>query len=149
MSQLVSIVYKPEGAEPNAEGYTRIPLQAAQLVAGHGIEGDMKGGGATRHVNIMSKETMDALGEEGFLVQPGCLGEQLIVEGLDVNKLSAGSLLRLGAEAVLEIVEPRTGCGKFEKYQEKLRQEASGRLGMIAKVVASGAIALGDPVSLA
>ncbi len=149
MSRLISIVYKPESATPNAEGYTRIPLETAKLVAGHGIEGDTKGGGATRHVNIMSRETMNALGTEGFQIQPGQLGEQLIVEGLDVNTLLSGARLQIGEEAIIEIVEPRTGCGKFERYQEKQRQEASGRLGVIGKVVVSGAIALGDVICLA
>jgi len=148
MNRLVSIVYKPQDASLNPDGYTRLPLSSAQLVAGHGIEGDTKGGGTTPHVNIMSAHVMASLAEEGFLTQPGQLGEQLIVEGLDVNTLSAGDRLQIGAEACVEIVEPRTGCGKFEKYQEKLRQEASGRLGMIAKVVTSGAIALGDDVSI-
>lgn len=146
MSHLINIMYKPQNAQPTAGGYTRIPLQTAQLIAGHGIEGDTKGGGATRHLNIMSVEIQNALAQEGFQTQPGQLGEQLIIEGLDVNTLTAGTRLQIGEQALVEIVEPRTGCAIFERHQNKQRQEASGRLGMIAKVITGGAIALGDTV---
>jgi MOSC domain-containing protein YiiM len=149
MSQITHILYKPQDAPPQEEGYTRLPLQTAQLLAGHGIEGDTKGGGAIRHLNIMTKDVQNALAEEGFQTQPGQLGEQLIVEGLDVNALPLGTRLQLGESAVVELVEPRTGCAKFERYQEKQREETSGRLGMIAKVIASGAIAVGDKVCVA
>lgn len=148
MSHLINIMYKPKNAQPTNGGYTRIPLQTAQLIAGHGIEGDTKGGGATRHLNIMSVEIQNALAQEGFQTQPGQLGEQLIIEGLDVNTLPAGTRLQIGEQALVEIVEPRTGCAIFERHQDKQRQEASGRLGMIAKVITGGAIALGDTVSV-
>ena len=43
MAELVSIVYKPQGAAPTEGSYTRLPLQEARLVVGQGIEGDAKG----------------------------------------------------------------------------------------------------------
>jgi MOSC domain-containing protein YiiM len=148
MGELTSIVYTPKGATPNSEGYTRLPLQEARLVAGYGIEGDTKGTTGKRQINIMTQETVQQLGTEGFLVKPGQLGEQLLVSGVDVNVLSPGTRLQIGETAQLEIVEPRTGCGKFEKYQSRQRTEAAGRLGMIAIVVADGAIRVGDAVSV-
>lgn len=146
MATLVSIAYKPQDATPTGNAYTRIPIPQAQLIAGYGIEGDQKGGSSSRHINIMTSEVMDALGGEGFLVEPGLLGEQLIISGVDVNALPVGSRLQIGAEACIELTEPRTGCAKFERYQEKPPKEAAGRLGMMARVVASGAIAVGDSV---
>ena len=143
---LSSIVYKPEGKSPVGDEYLRVPLQNTKLVVGHGIEGDAKGGSGNRQLNVMTAETMTDLSGEGFQATPGKMGEQLIVSGLDVDLLSAGSRLQFGNQAVIEIVEPRTGCGKFEKYQGKLRGEAAGRLGMIAKVVTGGEITVGDLV---
>lgn len=148
MGELFSIVYKPQDATPTGAAYTRIPISQAQLLAGHGIEGDLKGGSGSRHVNIMTLETMQELGGEGFLVEPGLMGEQLILSGIDVNALPAGTQLRIGSEACVELTEPRTGCAKFERYQEKPPQEAAGRLGMMARVVTSGAISLGDSVQV-
>lgn len=147
MSKLVSIVYKPEGEPAKEDGYIRVPLQKALLVAGHGIEGDAKGGG-NRHLNIMSAPIMDGLAEQGFQTSPGQMGEQLIFSGLDINALAPGTRLQIGTQAQVELTEPRTGCAKFERHQGKLRQEASGRMGMMARVLAGGQIAIGDSVQV-
>ena len=148
MGHLVSIVYRPRDAESSAEAYTRVPLQNTELVAGFGIAGDAKGGGPERHLNIMSQETLQQLGAEGFSVEPGRMGEQLILSGLDVNALPAGARIRIGQTACVMVGIPRTGCGKFERNQGKLKQEAAGRLGMMARVDVGGLIAVGDPVAV-
>jgi MOSC domain-containing protein YiiM len=148
MSKLVSIVYKPKDAAASEAGYTRVPLQQAQLIAGYGTEGDAKGGGPDRHLNIMAAETLQALGREGFHTVPGQMGEQLLIAGLAVDSLPNGARLQIGESACVEVVEPRTGCGKFERHQSKPREAAGGRLGVMARVLASGPIQVGDPVRL-
>jgi MOSC domain-containing protein YiiM len=145
MSELVSIVYKPKDAAASTEGYTRVPLEQAQLIAGYGIEGDAKGGSGGRQLNIMTAESLQRLAREGFHTAPGQLGEQLIIAGLDVDSLPSGARVRIGESACVEVVEPRTGCGRFEQYQGKLRQEATGRLGVMARVLRGGLIRIGDP----
>jgi MOSC domain-containing protein YiiM len=147
MGELVSIVYKPKKLELAEAAYTRVPLRQTRLVADYGIEGDAKGGGR-RQLNVMSAHVVQDLAAEGFLAEPGQLGEQLIVDGLDVNALSIGTCLRIGAEACVEFTEPRTGCGKFERYQGKSPRDATGRLGMMARVVTGGLIAVGDPIAV-
>ena len=149
MSKLSSIVYKPNSAAATADGYTRLPLQEAQLLVGQGIAGDAKGSGSPgRQLNIMTLETVRELGEEGFQAEAGQMGEQLIVTELEVNALPIGTRLQIGASACVELTEPRTGCGKFERYQGKKREEASGRLGMMARVVVDGTIRVGDTVAV-
>lgn len=148
MGEVASIVYKPLNATPAEEAYTRIPLQEAQLVVEHGIDGDAKGG-KNRQLNIMSAETVQVLAQEGFHAEPGQLGEQILIAGLDVDALPVGTRLQLGASACVELTEPRTGCGKFERYQGRKREEVANRIGMMARVVANGTIRVGDPVRLA
>jgi len=148
MSELVSIVYRPKDAAASEAGYTRVPLQQARLVDAYGIEGDEKGGGPDRHLNIMAAETLQALAGEGFHAAPGQMGEQLIIAGLAVDSLPAGARLQIGESACVEVVEPRTGCAKFERHQGRQREEAAERLGVMARVVAGGPIRVGDPVRL-
>src|SRR5262249_51244370 len=93
-----------------------------------------------------SAETLAALREEGFRTGPGEMGEQIVLEGIDVNVLPAKTRLRLGTLAVIEVVLPRTGCDRFERIQGKHKKLARGRMGVIVQVVASGSIAVGDPV---
>ncbi len=148
MSQIVSIVYKPDNVPPTEEGYTRIPLPQTTLVVDRGIEGDAKGRNPARQLNIMAAHCLEQLASEGFQTAPGEMGEQLIVAGIELDSLPLGTQLQIGNQACVELVEPRTGCGKFERYQGKKREEAAGRLGMMARVVKGGEIAVGDPVEV-
>jgi MOSC domain-containing protein YiiM len=146
MAEIYSLVYKPQD-ENAPDHYTRLPLESATLVAGHGIQGDLNGkGNPERGLNVMSYETMAELGGEGFQAQPGQLGEQSVVRGLDVNALPGGTRLQFGDSAVIEVVKPRTGCDRFEAIQGKPRGDAAERLGVMARVVTGGTVRVGDPV---
>ncbi len=145
--QIVSIVYKPQGVEgqpPNQ--YARQSVEQARLLAGYGIEGDRKGGHPERQLNLMAAETLAQLAGEGCDTSPGMLGEQLIVRGVDVDALPVGARLRLGAEAVIEVTTPRTGCDRFAHIQGVDPERLNGRMGIMARVVSGGPIQVGDTV---
>ena len=148
MSKLVSIVYRPRDATNSSECYVRVPLQEAMLTAEFGIEGDAKGGGSERNLNIMSESVMNQLASEGFDTAPGKMGEQLIVDIDDINSLPEGARLKIGGSAIVQLTIPRTGCGKFEKSLGKPREDAAGRLGMMARVEVGGPITLGDVIQV-
>jgi MOSC domain-containing protein YiiM len=149
MSELVSIVYKPQHVDfQHPDRYSRLPLEDARLIENHGIECDRKGSQPARGLNIMSSETLAALAKEGYKTNPGEMGEQLIISGLDVDALAAGDRLQIGPAATVEIIEPRTGCDRFERIQGLTRQQAAGRMGMMAKVVTGGTIRIGDTVAV-
>ena len=148
MCRLVSIVYRPKNAQPSSEAYTRVPLDETNLVVGYGIEGDAKGGGKDRNLNIMSAATMGQLACEGFTIEPGRMGEQLILEGVDVNTLADGSRLQIGDTVCVVLTIPRTGCSKLERFQGKAREDAADRLGMMARVEVGGRITVGDKVTI-
>ena len=84
---------------------------------------------------------------EGFKAGPGELGEQIVIAGIPVESLVPGARIRLGS-AVIEVTKPRTGCGRFEAIQGKAKQSVVGRLGVMARVVVGGEVALGDEVEL-
>ena len=148
MSEIYSIVYKPQNLpDQPSEHYTRVPLQTAALIENHGIEGDRKGGNPKRQLNIMTLEVLAELGKEGFTVEPGRMGEQIIVSGLNMNDLVEGDQVQLG-DAVIEVVSYRTGCDRFKALQSKDPTDAKGRLGVMAKVVSGGQISVGDAVKV-
>ncbi len=148
MAAIYSIVYTPKGStRQSPDAYVRVPLEKASLVVGHGIDGDRKGGNPNRQLNIMSYETLAALEKEGFTVKPGAMGEQIILEGLDVNQLQQGDRIRLGERALVEVVSHRNGCDRFQHIQGHHPSEAKGRLGIMAKVIQGGTIAPGDVVT--
>jgi MOSC domain-containing protein YiiM len=148
MSEVYSLVYQPNPSEHvKPYHYTRVPVEQVKLIAGHGIEGDQKAGhNPNRHLNIMSYEIVQQLKAEGFKAEPGELGEQIIVRGLDVSRLVDGDRIQLGVSAVAEIVKPRTGCDWFEMIQGKSPSLVQNRMGMMARVVESGIVKVGDAV---
>lgn len=149
MPNIVSIVHTPAGVERKpADFYARVPIERATLVAGKGIEGDVKGRSTTRQLNIMAVEVLDQLGGEGFRTGPGEMGEQIVINGIDLSALKSGDRLRFGETAVAEMVLARTGCDRFEHIQQHPKGSVRGRLGIMAKVVVGGEIRVGDAVAV-
>lgn len=140
---LDSIVYSPQPGS-----YNRHPLSQAQLLAGHGIEGDRKGGNPRRNLNILDQETLAALAAEGIPTGPGVLGENLIVSGVIISSLAEGSRLRIGSGAEIEVVSLRKPCYKLTALDAAMPGSVVGRVGVMARVLVGGAIHVGDPVTL-
>ena len=148
MPTLTSLVYKPAGLGDDPEShYLRVSVTEAELVAGRGIKGDLKGV-ANRPLNIMTAETLAVLTGEGFQTGPGQMGEQIVFSGLDVDALAEGDRVQIGDEAVVEIIKPRTGCDRFEHIQGRNPSLVQGRMGQMAKVVVGGVIRVGDTVKV-
>jgi MOSC domain-containing protein YiiM len=148
MSRITSIVYTPKGSRKSSTQYIRVPIETANLVAGYGIEGDTKGGSRKRQLNLMSAEMVDQLQQEGYKTAPGQLGEQIVIAGLDVAALTGGERIQIGESACVEIGALREPCERFAGIQGKSAASAEGRVGVMAKVIASGVIRVGDEVKV-
>jgi MOSC domain-containing protein YiiM len=147
MPHIASIVYSPKiDYEEPADRYLRVPVSMADLVAGHGIDGDRKGSNPERGLNVMSAEILAQLAQEGFQTGPGQMGEQIVISGLDFDSLADGVQLQLGQTATIAFLKNRTGCERFEHIQGQPREIVAGRVGFMASVVTGGRIKVGDPV---
>lgn len=143
-----SIVYKPQNPQnAPANAFHRVALQRATLIAGYGIEGDAKGGHPKRQLNIMCIDTLRDLQDAGYDIEPGHMGEQITVSGVDLMSMHTGDRLQLG-EALVEMTGFREGCLRFESNQgmDNPTAEIPGTLGIMARVVSGGFIAVGDVV---
>ena len=149
MPSIVSIAYRPRNdALPlPALRYFRVTLDEALLIEGHGIADDAKAQ-PERNLNVMDAPMLAELRAEGVPSTLGALGENLVLEGIDLRPLAAGTQLHLGAEAVLEIARLRTGCAKLQRIAQRKPEEMAGRLGVLAQVVRAGRIQVGDRVEL-
>lgn len=149
MPHLVSIAFTPANVEPHpADHYARVPTSQACLVEQRGIEGDIKSRGGRRQLNLMFADVVGQLSDEGFHTDPGALGEQLVVAGLGVTMLPVGTRVHIGSEAIVEVTMPREPCQRFARVQEQPMELGIGRIGVMARVVRGGRIAVGDPVAL-
>jgi MOSC domain-containing protein YiiM len=73
--------------------------------------------GTTDHqvsIVLVSSELHDELRERGFEVAAGEMGENVTTRGIDLLGLPAGTRLRLGAEAEVEITGLRNPCKQLE-----------------------------------
>jgi molybdopterin adenylyltransferase len=150
MITVISIMYKPSDEQTSHSdvGYLRRPLAEAMLLENYGIEGDSKGGNPKRNLNIMDDITLAELHGEGYPTEPGSLGENLILRGVDLRTLPAGAQLRIGSEAVIALIKERVPCEQLTPLDERMPESVEGRVGVMCRVMKSGRIKVGDPVAV-
>jgi MOSC domain-containing protein YiiM len=94
--------------------------------------------GGKRQVLLVDRETLEAMD-----LQPGIIRENITTDGLNVNSLQVGQVLRVG-EARLEVSAVCTPCDQMEAIRPGLRKELWGRRGMLCRVLDGGVIRRGD-----
>ena len=149
------------------------PVETLRLIAGLGVEGDAHAGLTMQHrsrwvrqrtvpnlrqVHLIHAELFDELADKGFSIGPALMGENVTTRGIDLLRLGAGTRLRLGAEAEIEITGLRNPCiqldriapglmaAVLEKGPGKTRARKAGVMGI---VVASGEVRVGDAIAVA
>ena len=113
-----------------------------RAIAGEGLEGCAHANPPRREVLFVSKEHLDSVG-----VEPGDIRENLTVEGEDVQRWPIGKQVRVG-EALFEITMVCDPCKRMDDLRQGLRVELEDKRGMLARVVESGEVAVGDSVEL-
>ena len=149
------------------------PVQdSITLIAGLGVEGDAHCGATVKHrsrverdpnqpnlrqVHLVHTELFDELGAASLSVAPGDIGENVTTRGIDLLALPAGSLLHLGADAVVEVAGLRNPCYQLDDFQKGLMaatldRDANGDLvrkaGVMTIVRRGGKVRAGDMISV-
>lgn len=117
------------------------PLETARVVE-DGIEGCAHRRPNKRSVLFVAAEDLDASG-----VEPGTVKENFTVRGADVMRWPIGQRLAVG-DAEFEISMVCDPCGHMDEIRPGLQGELEGRRGMLARVVRTGDVAIGDAVEL-
>ena len=128
---------------PGRKSGRSVAHERLKAVAGLGMEGCAHANPPRREVLFVSLEHLESVG-----VQPGDIRENLTVAGADVQQWPIGQRVKVGDEAVFEITMVCDPCARMDALREGLRAELEGRRGMLARVVESGEVAVGDPVEL-
>jgi MOSC domain-containing protein YiiM len=143
-----------------------------RLVAGFGVEGDAHFGKTVKHrsrvardpsqpnlrqVHLIHAELHDELRAAGFDVSPGEMGENVTTRGIDLLSLPAGTRLRLGDDAVVEVTGLRNPCVQLDGIQGGLMQATLGRdadgtvirkTGVMSVVIIGGDVHPGDLIGV-
>jgi MOSC domain-containing protein YiiM len=136
-------------------GVPKLAVPAARITVA-GVEGDRQRnlrhhGGPDRALCLYSLELIEALRAEGHPVEPGSMGENLVIAGVDWRQMVPGVRLRLG-DVEIELTSFAHPCrnirGSF----------LGGRIGRVspethpgwsrvyARVVSEGKLAPGDVI---
>jgi MOSC domain-containing protein YiiM len=137
MANIVGVWTSPTRKSGRMDGHER-----RLAVAGQGLDGCAHANPPKREVLFASKEHLEAVG-----VDPGAIRENLTVEGDDVQGWRVGQRVRVGG-AVFEITMVCDPCHRMDELRDGLRSELEGRRGMLARVVESGEVAVGDEIEL-
>lgn len=139
------------------------------LVAGLGVEGDSHFGSTVQHlsrkrrdptqpnlrqVHLIHGELFDEVDAD---VHPGELGENITTAGVDLLGLARGTILRIGAEAVVEVTGLRNPCRQIDRFEPGLLKQVVGtdvegrtvrKAGVMAVVVDGGVVRPGDAIEV-
>ncbi|MFZ5877087.1 MAG: NTP transferase domain-containing protein [Nitrospirota bacterium] len=100
----------------------------------------------TRAISLIEEEVLVQIRREGYAVGPGVMGENLTVRGLDLLALTPGTRLRFAGGVEIELVEPRKPCFVLDAIHPDLKTVVQGRFGYMARVVAEGALRVGESI---
>jgi MOSC domain-containing protein YiiM len=134
-------------------GMPKLPIESARVTR-DGVGTDWQKnrkyhGGPDRAVCLFSEELYAWLHEQGVEgLFNGAIGENFTTRGLDLMRLNAGDLLRVGGRCVIELTDVREPCRQLKKWDARFPKLIVGRSGWLAKVVVEGEVSAGDPVEV-
>ena len=146
--------------------------ESVRLLTGFGVDGDAHAGQTVKHrsrvardpsqpnlrqVHLIHAELHDELQAAGFAVAAGQMGENITTRGVDLLALPAGTRLRLGDSAVVEVTGLRNPCAQLDRIQPGLMaavldRDTGGNLirkaGVMGIILRGGEVRPGDPVTV-
>jgi MOSC domain-containing protein YiiM len=154
-------------------GIGKDAAERIRLLAGLGVEGDAHRGETIKHrsrvrrnptepnlrqVHLIHAELHDELAAAGFPgLRPGQMGENVTTRGIDLLGLPAGTRLRLGDDAVVEVTGLRNPCKQLDEIQPGLmkatlardtRGDVVRKSGVMGIVLAGGDVRPGDAITV-
>ena len=138
-------------------GVPKLPVADA-WIGRRGLSGDGRNepepshGGPDKAVSLYSLESIARVAADGHTAFPGAFGENLTLEGIEMGALAPGDRLRVGAEAVIEIVEHAQPCQTIGHwFVDRRIARISGKVHAAdarwyARVLTEGPVRPGDAV---
>jgi hypothetical protein len=122
--------------------FSKVIQAEINILEGLGVEGDAHLGVTVKHrsrvavdptqpnlrqVHLIPFELFDELLQEGFKVAPGDLGENITTNGIDLMSLPRGTILKIGEQAILEVMGLRNPCVQIDNFKSGLLSKVVGR----------------------
>ncbi len=152
--------------------FSKIERDSITLLEGLGVEGDAHCGTTVKHrsrvkedptqpnlrqVHILQSELLKELREKGFDVRPASLGENILIEGIDILALPRDTVLKIGVSTAVQITGLRNPCLQLDNYQSGLTSavidrtetgEIIRKAGIMGIVLQGGVVNKGDSIEV-
>jgi MOSC domain-containing protein YiiM len=158
-------------ASDDKHRFCKSRCESLVLLEGIGVKGDAHAGPFVRHrylarrnpampnarqVHLIPVELIDMLRAEDCVLGPGDLGENVLTAGLDLESLPLGTILKLGADAAIELTGLRTPCVLIDRFRTGLKRKLimpdadrpAYRCGVMGVVPSGGRISVGDRIEI-
>lgn len=141
-------------------GVPKLPVEGT-MVRTLGLDGDghtepePMHGGPDKAVSLYSIEAIGRVAADGHRAFPGAFGENLTLEGIEMDRLAAGDRLVIGAGGLaIELTSNASPCttlqhwfsdGRFARISQKVHPEDAR---WYARVMTEGPVSPGDDVEV-
>ncbi|MFT4220847.1 MAG: MOSC domain-containing protein [Microbacterium sp.] len=152
---------RPDAGTIGVTAIDKRPVEGPVRVGPYGVYADVQAdrkhhGGLDKALYAYAHEDAEFWAAElGRDVPPGWFGENLRVEGIDVNAALIGERWRIGTRVEVEVTMPRTPCQTFARWvggdDERgwvKRFSRERRLGAYLRVVVGGRVQAGDEIEV-
>lgn len=129
------------------KGVCKHEISLACIVANHGMKGDVHAGDWHRQVSLLAHADIEFMRAKGLNLKPGAFGENLVIDGLDVDELGVGSRLRIG-DVLLELTQIGKVCHTRCAIYYSTGDCIMPRTGLFARVLEGGELLPGAPVEI-
>ena len=135
-------------ASSRKKGTRKTTVTTAELVAGHGLEGDAHAGDWHRQVSFLAAESIARSREGGLDVGFGDYAENIATEGIDWPSIAVGTRVCIGDGVEIEITQIGKECHKKCAIFYQAGDCIMPREGVFAAVITGGTVRVGDPVTV-
>ena len=141
----------------DGRGIPKVSTGGSARVTTAGMEGDhnfsrvRRDSPPERALLLWTEDARTALNDAGWPVQPGDIGENVLIDGVPFTELKDGDRWALG-ELEIELSWPSGPCSVLGHLPyvggrlDEFRAASMGRRGMYAKVLTEGELRVGDEV---
>lgn len=159
-------------SKSTSHSFSKDVTESINLLAGLGVQDDAHCGKTVQHlsrvakdprrpnlrqVHLIQAELFDELGEVGFFIKPGDLGENITTRNIPLLQLPTGTKLQIGDLAEIEITGLRNPCSQIDDFMPGLLEAVNGwdnkgqkvrKCGVMATVITGGQVQPGDSIQV-
>lgn len=142
MNKIIAICTSKE------KGTSKQEVSNANIIEDYGIENDAHAGKWHRQVSLLALEKIEEFKAKGANVDFGAFGENLVVSGIELNKLPIGQQIKIGNDIVLEVTQIGKKCHDKCAIYYQVGECIMPRNGIFTKVLKGGIVKRDDEVRL-